>query len=206
MKAKIITIGDEILIGQILNTNAAFIGEKLVGNGIDISESVVIGDDEESILKEFRNAFENNELIIVTGGLGPTHDDLTLDCIVKFFNTELVESEEVLNDIKNIFEKRGRKLTPSNIEQAKVPKIADIIRNHSGTAPGTWIEKDGKIFISLPGVPFEMKEMITGYIIPRLSEKLSVEKNKRIIKSLLTTGIPESFLYERLGDIEELLH
>ncbi|VAX25225.1 ADP-ribose pyrophosphatase of COG1058 family / Nicotinamide-nucleotide amidase, partial [hydrothermal vent metagenome] len=83
---------------------------------------------------------------------------------------------------------------------------ADIIRNHSGTAPGTWIEKDGKIFISLPGVPFEMKEMITGYIIPRLSEKLSVEKNKRIIKSLLTTGIPESFLYERLGDIEELLH
>ncbi|NOX64288.1 MAG: competence/damage-inducible protein A [Chlorobi bacterium] len=205
MKAKIITIGDEILIGQILNTNAAFIGEKLVENGIDISESVVIGDDEDSILKEFRNAFENNELIIVTGGLGPTHDDLTLECIVKFFNTELVESEEVLNDIKNIFEKRGRKLTPSNIEQAKVPKIADIIRNHSGTAPGTWIEKDGKIFISLPGVPFEMKEMITGYIIPRLSEKLSVEKNKRIIKSLLTTGIPESFLYERLGDIEELL-
>lgn len=205
MKAKIITIGDEILIGQILNTNAAFIGEKLVENGIDISESVVIGDDEDSILKEFRNAFENNELIIVTGGLGPTHDDLTLDCIVKFFNTDLVESEEVLNDIKNIFEKRGRKLTPSNIEQAKVPKIADIIRNHSGTAPGTWIEKDGKIFISLPGVPFEMKEMITGYIIPRLSEKLSVEKNKRIIKSLLTTGIPESFLYERLGDIEELL-
>lgn len=205
MKAKIITIGDEILIGQILNTNAAFIGEKLVENGIDISESVVVGDDEESILKEFRNAFENNELIIVTGGLGPTHDDLTLDCIVKFFNTELVESEEVLNDIKITFEKRGRKLTPSNIEQAKVPKIADIIRNHNGTAPGTWIEKDGKIFISLPGVPFEMKEMITGYIIPRLSEKLSAKKNKRIIKSLLTTGIPESFLYERLGDIGELL-
>ncbi len=205
MKAKIITIGDEILIGQTLNTNAAFIGEKLVENGIDVSESVVIGDNEESILKEFKNAFEENELIIVTGGLGPTHDDLTLDCIVKFFNTELIESEEVLNDIKNIFEKRGRKLTPSNIEQAKVPKIADIIRNHNGTAPGTWIEKDGKIFISLPGVPFEMKEMMTGYIIPRLSEKLSAVKNRRIIKSLLTTGIPESYLYERLGDLEELL-
>jgi len=205
MKAKIITIGDEILIGQTLNTNAAFIGEKLVENGIDVSESVVIGDNEESILKEFKNAFENNDLIIVTGGLGPTHDDLTLDCIVKFFNTELVESEEVLNDIKTIFEKRGRKLTPSNIEQAKVPKIADIIRNHNGTAPGTWIEKDGKIFISLPGVPFEMKEMVTGYIIPRLSEKLTVEKNRRIIKSLLTTGIPESYLYERLGDLDELL-
>ena len=205
MKAKIITIGDEILIGQTLNTNAAFIGEKLIKNGIDVSESVVIGDDEESIINEFRNAFEKSELIIVTGGLGPTHDDLTLDCIVKFFNTELIESEEVLNDIKNVFEKRGRKLTPSNIGQAKVPKIADIIRNYNGTAPGTWIEKDGKIFISMPGVPFEMQEMITGYIIPRLTEEVIENNNNRIIKSLLTTGIPESYLYENLGDMEELL-
>lgn len=205
MNAKIITIGDEILIGQTLNTNAAFIGEKLIENGIDVNESVVIGDDEDSIINEFRSAFEKNKLIIVTGGLGPTHDDLTLDCIVKFFNTELIESEEVLNDIKNIFEKRGRKLTPSNIEQAKVPKIADIIRNHNGTAPGTWIEKDGKIFISLPGVPFEMREMVTGYIIPRLTEEVIENKNNRIIKSLLTTGIPESYLYENLGDMEELL-
>ena len=205
MKAKVITIGDEILIGQTLNTNAAFIGENLIKNGIDISESVVIGDDEESILNEFRNAFEKSELIIVTGGLGPTHDDLTLDCIVKFFNTELIESEEVLSDIKNIFEKRGRKLTPSNIAQAKVPKIADIIRNYSGTAPGTWIEKDGKVFISMPGVPFEMREMITGYIIPRLTEEVIESKNNRIIKSLLTTGIPESYLYENLGDMGELL-
>ena len=205
MKAKIITIGDEILIGQTLNTNAAFIGENLIKNGIDISESVVIGDDEESILNEFRIAFENSELIIVTGGLGPTHDDLTLDCIVKFFNTELIESEEVLNDIKNIFEKRGRKLTPSNIAQAKVPKIADVIRNYSGTAPGTWIEKDGKVFISMPGVRFEMREMITGYIIPRLTEEVIENKNNRIIKSLLTTGIPESYLYENLGDMQELL-
>ena len=205
MKAKIITIGDEILIGQTLNTNAAFIGEKLVENGIDVSESVVIGDNENSILNEFRTAFENNKLIIVTGGLGPTHDDLTLDCIIKFFNTELVESEEVLIDIKNIFEKRGRKLTPSNLAQAKVPKIADIIRNYNGTAPGTWIEKDQKIFISVPGVPFEMKEMLTGYIIPRLTEEVIENKHNRIIKSLLTTGIPESYLYEKLGNIEELL-
>ena len=106
---------DEGLIGQTLNTNAAFIGENLIKNGIDVSESIVIGDDEESIINEFRSAFEKSKLIIVTGGLGPTHDDLTLDCIVKLFNTELVESEEVLTDIKNIFEKRGRKLTPSNI-------------------------------------------------------------------------------------------
>lgn len=205
MKAKIITIGDEILIGQTLNTNAAFIGEKLLEIGIDVTESVVVGDDEESILEEFRDAFEKYKLIIVTGGLGPTHDDLTLDCIVKLFNTELIESDEVLMDIKNIFEKRKKKLTPSNIEQAKVPKIADIIRNHSGTAPGTWIEKEGRIFISLPGVPFEMQEMVTGNIIPRLSEEFIENANNRIMKSLLTTGIPESYLYERLGNMEELL-
>ncbi|MEN8192949.1 MAG: competence/damage-inducible protein A [Bacteroidota bacterium] len=205
MKAKIITIGDEILIGQTLNTNAAFIGEKLTKIGIDVSDSVVIGDNEESILNEFKDALENNKLIIVTGGLGPTHDDLTLGCIVKLFNTELVESPEVLNDIKNIFEKRGRKLTHSNIEQAKVPKIADIIRNHNGTAPGTWIEREDQIFISLPGVPFEMKEMVTGYIIPRLNEEAFEQKSNRIIKSLLTTGIPESYLYERLGNINTLL-
>ncbi len=206
MKAKIITIGDEILIGQTLNTNAAFMGEKLTEIGVDIAEAVVIGDDEESILNEFRDAFEKYKLIIVTGGLGPTHDDLTLGCIVKFFNTELVESEEVLHDIEHIFKKRGREITPSNIEQAKVPKIADIIRNHNGTAPGTWIEKDGKVFVSLPGVPFEMEEMITGYIVPRLAEEVIEPNQNRMIKSLLTTGIPESFLYERLGNIQELLN
>lgn len=206
MKAKIITIGDEILIGQTLNTNAAFMGEKLTEIGVDIAEAVVVGDDEESILNEFRDAFEKYKLIIVTGGLGPTHDDLTLGCIVKFFNTELVESEEVLHDIEHIFKKRGREITPSNIEQAKVPKIADIIRNHNGTAPGTWIEKDGKVFVSLPGVPFEMEEMITGYIVPRLAEEVIESNQNRMIKSLLTTGIPESFLYERLGNIQELLN
>ena len=108
-------------------------------------------------------------------------------------------------DIKKIFEKRKKIMTPSNIEQAKVPKIADIIRNYNGTAPGSWIEKDGKIFVSLPGVPFEMKEMVTGYIIPRLSEEVIESKSNQIIKSLLTTGIPESFLYERLGNMNELL-
>jgi len=205
MEAKIITVGDEILIGQTLNTNAAFIGEKLTEIGIDIPESVVVGDKEDIILSEFRNAFENYNLVIVTGGLGPTHDDLTLACIVKLFNTELIESDEVLMDIKKIFEKRKKIMTPSNIEQAKVPKIADIIRNYNGTAPGSWIEKDGKIFVSLPGVPFEMKEMVTGYIIPRLSEEVIESKSNQIIKSLLTTGIPESFLYERLGNMNELL-
>jgi nicotinamide-nucleotide amidase len=154
----------------------------------------------------FRDALANNDLVIVTGGLGPTHDDLTLDCIVKYFNTELVKSEEVLKDIKNIFEKRNRVITPSNELQAQVPKIADIIRNYKGTAPGTWIEKDDKIFISMPGVPFEMMEMMRGYIIPRLTEEKLSNDSNRITKSLLTTGIPESYIFERLGDINELLN
>ena len=205
MKAIIITIGDEILSGQTINTNAAFIGEILFKNNIDISAAVVVGDKENAILSAFRKAINNNDLILVTGGLGPTHDDLTLDCIVKFFNTELVKSEEVFKDIKNLFAKINRVVTPSNEAQALVPKIADVIRNYFGTAPGTWIEQEGKIFVSMPGVPTEMQEMMTGYVIPRLAEEKLEHQNNRITKSLLTTGIPESYIYEKLGNIHELL-
>jgi len=205
MKAEIITIGDEIISGQTLNTNAAFIGEILTRNHIDITQSIVVGDKEESILNAFRDAFAKNDLVLVTGGLGPTHDDLTLDCIVKYFNTELVESSEVMKDIKTIFEKRNRTMTPANETQALVPKIADVIRNYKGTAPGTWIEKDNKIFVSMPGVPYEMEEMMRGYVIPRLTDEKLDNSSNRITKSLLTTGIPESYIFERLGDINLLL-
>lgn len=205
MKAEIITIGDEIISGQTLNTNAAFIGEILTNNFVDVVSSIAIADVEDAIINTFRNALSNNDLVIVTGGLGPTHDDLTLDCVVKFFNTELIKSEDVWNDIQNVFKKRGRELTPSNESQAMVPKIADVIRNSRGTAPGTWIEKDGKIFVSMPGVPHEMQEMMRSYVIPRLKEEKLQEQNNRIIKMLLTTGIPESHIADRLGDIDELL-
>jgi nicotinamide-nucleotide amidase len=205
MKAEIITIGDEILSGQTLNTNAAYIGEVLSEINVDVNRAVVVGDKEEPILDSFRKAFARNDLVLVTGGLGPTHDDITLDCIVKYFNTELVKSEEVLKDITQIFEKRNREITPSNEAQAMVPKESDVIRNFHGTAPGVWIEKEGKIFISMPGVPYEMKKMMTGYVIPRLTEEKIETKDSRITKSLLTTGIPESFIFERLGNIDELL-
>jgi len=205
MRAQIITIGDEILIGQTINTNAAYIGAELTKAQIKISKTTVIGDEEEIILNEFKDAWQNNEIIIVTGGLGPTHDDITKACIAKFFNSELILNEEVLQDVKSIFEKRGRVMAKINEDQALVPKICKVIRNYKGTAPGMWIEKDGKIFISMPGVPFEMKEMVDNYIIPKLAE-LGI-KNKKVIKikNLLTTGIPESTLFERLGNIDELL-
>ena len=205
MKAEIITIGDEILSGQTMNTNAAFIGDILTRNYIDVTTATVVADKEEKIIEAFRNACGKNDIVLVTGGLGPTHDDLTLDCIVKYFNTELIKSEEVLRDIKNVFEKRNREVTSSNEEQAMVPKVSDVIRNHNGTAPGTWIEKDDKIFISMPGVPFEMEEMMRGYVIPRLTDEKLEYTNNKVTKSLLTTGIPESYIFERLGNMDELL-
>ncbi len=206
MNAYLITIGDEILIGQVLNTNAAYLGEQLSKNGIKIIGSSVIPDDESKIFNEFKRVFKLGDLIIVTGGLGPTHDDVTKKCIVEFFETELVMNEDVLNDIKRFFEVRGRELTKINEEQALVPKIAEPIRNIHGTAPGIWIEKDNKIFIAMPGVPYEMKHMMESYVLPKLKSKL-VEKKSSIIltRNLLTTGIPESVLFNKLGNIDELL-
>jgi len=206
MNAHIITIGDEILIGQTINTNAAFIGEQLSGISINIRKTSVVPDDEEAILKEFKTCLDENEVVIVTGGLGPTHDDVTRKCVVKFFHTELIPNQEVLEDLKNFFKKRGRKLTKVNEDQALVPKIAEAIRNSRGTAPGMWIEKENKVFVVLPGVPHEMSEMIKSFVIPRLQEK-TPERDFFIKRmNLLTTGIPESTLFERLGNIDELLN
>ena len=205
MNAHIITIGDEILIGQTLNTNAAFIGSRLLELNINIKKTSVVGDNEDEILKEFNECFRDNDLVIVTGGLGPTHDDITLQCVVKFFETELVRNEDVLQDVINIFARRGRQITKINEDQALVPKSGKVIRNKLGTAPGIWIEKDNKVFVVMPGVPFEMKEMINSYVIPNLKEKYG--QPEVIIKRLIlqTTGIPESFLFTRLGNLDELL-
>ncbi|MGE5402062.1 MAG: competence/damage-inducible protein A [Ignavibacteriales bacterium] len=205
MHAHIITIGDEILIGQTLNTNAAYIGEELTKIQIKVSRTSVVGDEESVIMQEFASAFENNDVVIVTGGLGPTHDDITKSCIVRFFDTELVLDTEVLADVRAIFEKRGRKMAGINETQALVPKNCRVIRNFRGTAPGMWIEKGKKIFISMPGVPHEMKEMMDNDVIPNLF-KLNRGNGYCIkIKNLLSTGIAESTLFERLGNIDELL-
>ncbi len=205
MNAHIITVGDEILIGQVLNTNAAFIGKELIENNINVARTSVVGDNEAEIVQEFKKAFEENDLVIVTGGLGPTHDDVTRKCIVNFFNTELVQNAEVLEDIKGLFKKRRWKISKINEGQALVPKIASVIRNTLGTAPGVWIEKDDKIFVALPGVPYEMEEMIKSYVIPALKKRIGEPEVITVRKNLLTTGIGESALFERLGDLNELL-
>ncbi|MGB5529712.1 MAG: competence/damage-inducible protein A [Ignavibacteriaceae bacterium] len=205
MKAYIITIGDEILLGNTLNTNAAYIGEQLSEINIPVLKTSVVGDDNPSILNELKLATESCDLILLTGGLGPTHDDVTRKSIVDFFNTGLIENQEVLLDINTMFEKRKRKVTAVNLDQAKVPKIAEIIRNQLGTAPGLWIEKDKIIYIVMPGVPYEMQGMMESTVISKLSELKESDQKIFKKKMILTTGIPESTLYERLGNLDELL-
>uniref|UniRef100_A0A832DNQ1 CinA-like protein n=1 Tax=Ignavibacterium album TaxID=591197 RepID=A0A832DNQ1_9BACT len=205
MKAYLISIGDELLIGQTINTNVAYIGSALSDINIQVIESSVIGDNIDVILSELDKASSMADLIVLTGGLGPTHDDITRSAIVKYFKTELVQNKEVLEDIQQFFSKRGRTVTELNESQALVPKIAIPIRNKRGTAPGMWIEKNKKIYVVMPGVPYEMKGMMEDFVIPRLSE---MTKGKgSVIKKLIlqTTGIPESTLFERLGNLEELL-
>ena len=205
MKTHIITIGDEILIGSTLNTNAAFIGEKLTEKDFNVFKTSVVGDDEEAILNEFKEVYNDNDIILVTGGLGPTHDDITRECVTKFFNTQLKLNEEILNDVKERVKKRGLELTTLVEGQALVPEIATPIRNRRGTAPGIWIEKDNKVFIAMPGVPHEMSAMIEDFVIPKLVEKFGNQNENKITIHLLTTGIPEVSLYQKLGDLNELL-
>lgn len=205
MNAHIITIGDEILIGQTLNTNAAYIGAQLSELNIFVAKSSVVADEENEILEEFKNTIAQNDIIIATGGLGPTHDDITRACIVKFFKTELIMNNDVLEDIKSFLSKRGRVITKVNEDQALVPTIAKVIRNKNGTAPGMWIENDGKIFVVMPGVPYEMAAMMTGFVLPALKELNKEPKNFYKRKTLQTTGIGESVLFEKLGDINELI-
>lgn len=205
MKAYIISIGDELLLGQTVNTNASLIGEKLSNLNIDVTKISVIGDDASVIRDEFNNAWINSDIVLVTGGLGPTHDDVTRNCVVKFFKTNLSLNEDVLKDINELFAKWGREITDINKDQANVPEIAEVIRNNKGTAPGYWIEKDDKIFVVMPGVPYEMEEMMNSFVIPRIQE-MGLEKQGFVRRLILnTTGIPESYLFERLGDLDEIL-
>ena len=206
MKAYLISIGDELLIGQTINTNVSFIGNLISDNNISIIKSTVIGDDIKIILDELELASSRADIIICTGGLGPTHDDVTRNTFVEYFNTKLVRNDEVLEDIKSMLKRRGREMKKTHEDQAMVPKIADVIRNENGTAPGYWIEKNNKIFIVMPGVPYEMKSMMNNYVIPKLIEKMGTPKEFIKKVTLQTTGLPESVVAERLGDINELLH
>ena len=206
MKAYLISIGDELLIGQTINTNVAFIGNLISDNNILIVKTSAIGDNTKVILDELEFASERADLIICTGGLGPTHDDVTRNTFVEYFKTKLVRSDEVLEDIKSMLKRRGREMKKTHEDQAMVQKVADVIRNENGTAPGYWIEKNNKIYVVMPGVPYEMKSMMTNYVIPKLIERMGNPEEFIKKVTLQTTGLPESVVAERLGDIHELLH
>ncbi len=147
---------------------------------------------------------DKNDIVLCTGGLGPTHDDVTLSAIVKAFNTELVENSAVLNDIKELFNKRNRELTDTNRKQALVPKISIPIRNNNGTAPGIYIEQKSKIFAAMPGVPLEMKAMMEDFVLPKIVEKFPAKYFTKL-KTLLTTGIPESYLFDEIKTIDGII-
>ncbi|MDD5361614.1 MAG: competence/damage-inducible protein A [Ignavibacteria bacterium] len=204
--AKVISIGDEILIGQIVNTNSAYINKQLYSNGIKVVKVVTIGDNEKDLLDELDDSMKNFDITLITGGLGPTHDDITKPILVKYFEDKLVLNEEILTYVREFFAKRNLEMPETNIEQAMVPANAEIIWNHNGTAPGIWIEKDNKVFAAMPGVPFEMKAMIEDDIIPKLKKKFSGRFDYVLkSKTLLTTGIGESLLFERIGDINSII-
>ncbi|MEA3443518.1 MAG: molybdopterin-binding protein, partial [Bacteroidota bacterium] len=202
-KAEIITIGDEILIGQIVDTNSAWIAAKLNDAGIAVAQISSISDSKEHIVAALDEARQRADFILITGGLGPTKDDITKQTLAGYFNSELVENETALEKIRNLLEKRGVPIINLNRDQALLPHNCRIIENINGTAQGMWFEKDGKIFVSMPGVPFEMKLMMENSIVPMLTE---LSGNYHIIhQTLMVVGYPESILAEKIRGWEENL-
>jgi nicotinamide-nucleotide amidase len=203
MLAEIITIGDEILIGQIVDTNSAWIAEQLNSIGIRVKQISSVSDDRRHILTALDEARGRAEIILITGGLGPTKDDITKKTLAEYFEAAMVENQEALDNVTRIFERYNRPLLEVNRKQAEVPENCDVIINHNGTAPGMWFDDAGKIFISMPGVPHEMMYMMEESVIPRL--KSSLKLPVIIHKTILTAGEGESFLAQRIADIEDSL-
>ncbi|OFY69036.1 MAG: hypothetical protein A3G23_13215 [Bacteroidetes bacterium RIFCSPLOWO2_12_FULL_37_12] len=212
MTACILSIGDEILIGQITNTNAQWMAPRLNDAGITIKTTLTVGDDINDILWGLDLCEKNSDIIIITGGLGPTKDDKTKEAACKYFSTSLELNNNCLKDIIRLFRKSGKELTETNRSQAVIPKSCIPIRNKWGTAPGMWFEKkfsenNSKHFIFLPGVPFEMKQMMTESIISKLTTLRKKNTGEFIIihKTLVTSGIGESFLSDKLEQFEKEL-
>ncbi|NNC44845.1 MAG: competence/damage-inducible protein A [Winogradskyella sp.] len=204
MFAEIITIGDEILIGQIVDTNSAFIAKQLNKIGVSIYQITSVQDDKEHILKALKEAEHNADIIIITGGLGPTKDDITKHTICQYFNDHLVENEAVLQHVEMLFAKYiNTPISDINRQQALVPSKAEVLMNKYGTAPGMWMSTNGKVFISLPGVPYEMKSLMTNEVIPKLRAKYHFPFIRH--KTLLTYGLGESAIANRIEAWEDQL-
>lgn len=203
MKLEIICIGDELLIGQTVDTNSVWMAEQLNQMGIAVHQIVTIADDWDQMLKTFSEAEKRSDVVLITGGLGPTIDDLTKDVLCEFFNTELVLNVEVLQQIESYFAAKGREMLESNVQQAYLPKSCTILPNQHGTASGMWFERNNKVFASMPGVPSEMKGIMKEEVLPRL--KKLAPSSSIMHKTVVTEGIPESYLAEEIKDWEASL-
>jgi nicotinamide-nucleotide amidase len=202
MQAILITIGDELLIGQTIDTNSAWMGQQLNALGVWVKERIAIGDQASFITETLDAKWAEADLFLLTGGLGPTKDDLTKKTLADYFGGELVVDEQVLKHVTDFFVKRGRPMLERNSEQALVPNNCRVLFNAQGTAPGMMWEKDGKMVVSMPGVPFEMKHLMETHVLPKIA---ALSDTQVMHRTLVTAGIGESFLAELIHDWEEAL-
>jgi nicotinamide-nucleotide amidase len=203
MLAEIITIGDEILIGQIVDTNSAWLGTELSNIGVSVKQITSVSDDKQHILEALALAEKRADIIIMTGGLGPTKDDITKYTLCEYFKTSMVMNEAVLKNLTAFFTKRNRPMLDVNIKQAEVLANCEILFNNHGTAPGMWIKHNNKVFISMPGVPFEMKGIMMDFGLDKLKQTFTLPFIYH--RTILTQGLGESFLADKIKDWEDSL-
>jgi nicotinamide-nucleotide amidase len=204
--ASIITIGDELLIGQVIDTNSAWMAQQLNKAGIWVKRRVAVGDSWNDIWQALDEESKHADIILITGGLGPTADDITKPLLCQYFGGKLIVDEQVLAHVKYLFEKVFNRTPPfldRNLKQAEVPDVCAVLHNARGTAPGMWFEKEGKVYVSMPGVPHEMQGLMTSEVLPRLQTHFKM--SAIVSRTLITFGIGESFLAERIKDFEEAL-
>mgnify|MGYP001303858113 FL=1 len=204
MKCEVISIGDELLIGQTINTNASWIGEQLNNFGFTISHGAIISDNKNDIILALNNASNRSDIIIITGGLGPTNDDITKHTLTEYFNTSLERNKDIEKNIVAYFKSVNRPILKSNLDQALLPLSCEVLSNSRGTASGMWFEKDNIIYISLPGVPYEMKGIMQEHVFPKLLTKMGGE-TVVVNKTIRTHGMGESFLAEIIKSWEDKL-
>ncbi|HEU4555188.1 MAG TPA: CinA family nicotinamide mononucleotide deamidase-related protein [Chitinophaga sp.] len=201
--ASIITIGDELLIGQTIDTNSAWMAQQLNGMGVWVQRRVAVGDTKAAILQALDEESAAADIILITGGLGPTDDDITKPALLEYFGGTMVQHAPTLQYLMQRFESRGLPVLQRNIDQALVPDSCTVLMNNHGLAPGMWFEKNGKVFVSMPGVPHEMKGIMTDHVLPRIQEQFHTRAV--IHQTLLTSGLGESFVAERLLAFEAQL-
>lgn len=203
MLAEIITIGDEILIGQIIDTNSAWMAQQLNAAGVRIKQISSVSDNREHIFSALKEASERADLILITGGLGPTKDDITKTTLAEYFKVGMKRDQETLDNVARIFARYNRPLLDVNISQADVPENCEVLLNKNGTAPGMWFYEEGKVYVSMPGVPHEMKYLMEDLVISKLQATFNLPKI--LHQTILTIGEGESFLAQRIADIENQL-